>query len=178
MYEHVALRAVWTVPRGFPCYLLIVANGHLEERGEGQCLHHIMSKFDNVYGCRHLLNDGIVRATDVPIGGKHALIGCYGDVGRCSFTHRGSVARKFISDCDPFLGDLRACVEGFQVAAIESVVSEIAIFVSPTGNNVIVGSFGLTDNEIDLSGLQALEGLKAVNIKLHVCHAVFTLDKV
>ena len=84
----------------------------------------------------------------------------------------------FISDCDPFLSDLRACVEGFQVAAIESVVSEIAIFVSPTGNNEIVGSFGLTDNEIDLSGLQALDGLKAVNIKLHVCHAVFTLDKV
>ena len=137
-----------------------------------------MSKFDHVYGCRHLLNDGIMRSTDVPIGGKRALVGGYGDVGKVLFHPPRFCCTNVHLRLSPFFGDLRACVEGFQVAAIESVVFEIAIFVSPTGNNETVGSFGLTDNEIDLSGLQALEGLKAVNIKLHVCHAVFTLDKV
>merc|ERR1711916_285933 len=96
------------------------------------------SKFDNVYGCRHSLNDGIMRATDVMIGGKRALVCGYGDVGKgCAFALRGSGARVFIAECDPICA-LQACMEGFQVAAIESVVSEIDIFVSSTGNFNII----------------------------------------
>ena len=122
------------------------------------------SKFDNVCGCRHSLNDGIMRATDVTIGGKRALVCGYGDVGKgCAFVLRGSGARVFIAECDPTC-DLQACMEGFQVAAIESAVSEIDISVSSTGNfnvitldhmkkeknHAIVGNIGHFDNEIDL----------------------------
>jgi len=145
------------------------------------------SKFDNVYGCRHSLNDGIMRATDVMIGGKRALVLGYGDVGKgCAFALRGSGARVMVSEVDPICA-LQACMEGFQVAAMESVVNEIDIFVSATGNfniitldhmkkmknNAIVGNIGHFDNEIDMAGLEGLEGMKVDNIKPQVDRFVF-----
>merc|ERR1711982_214164 len=127
------------------------------------------SKFDNVYGCRHSLPDGIMRATDVMIGGKRALVCGYGDVGKgCAFALRGAGARVLISECDPICA-LQACMEGFQVTTMETVVNEIDIFVTTTGNfdiikvgdmakmknNAIVGNIGHFDNEIDMAGLEA-----------------------
>merc|ERR1712086_1202865 len=97
-----------------------------------------MGKFDNVYGCRHSLPDGIMRATDVMIGGKRVLICGYGDVGKgCAFAMRGSGARVIITECDPICA-LQACMEGFQVDTMEAVVGEIDIFVSTTGNFNII----------------------------------------
>merc|ERR550525_1973476 len=95
-------------------------------------------KFDNVYGCRHSLPDGIMRATDVMIGGKRALVCGYGDVGKgCAFALRGAGARVLITEIDPICA-LQACMEGFQVVTMESVVGEIDIFVSTTGNKDII----------------------------------------
>merc|ERR1712144_107841 len=137
------------------------------------------SKFDNVYGCRHSLPDGIMRATDVMIGGKRALVCGYGDVGKgCAFALRGAGARVLITEIDPICA-LQACMEGFQVAALESVVGEIDIFTSATGNfyiitlehmkkmknNAIVGNIGHFDNEIDMAGLEGFPGIKVENIK-------------
>merc|ERR1712107_200858 len=137
------------------------------------------SKFDNVYGCRHSLPDGIMRATDVMIGGKRALICGYGDVGKGSaFAMRGSGARVLIAECDPICA-LQACMEGFQVVAIESVLNEVDIFVTTTGNfkiitlehmkkmknNAIVGNSGHFDNEIEMEQLESFEGIKVENIK-------------
>merc|ERR1711865_183662 len=145
------------------------------------------SKFDNVYGCRHSLPDGIMRATDVMIGGKRVLICGYGDVGKGSaFAMRGAGARVFIAECDPICA-LQACMEGFQVAALESVVDQIDIFVTTTGNydiirlehmkkmknNAIVGNIGHFDNEIDMAGLESCEGVKCENIKPQVDRFVF-----
>jgi len=144
------------------------------------------SKFDNVYGCRHSLPDSIMRATDVMIGGKRAMILGYGDVGKgCAFAMRGCGARV-ISECDPICA-LQACMEGFQVAAMESVVGEVDIFVSSTGNfkiitldhmkkmknNAIVGNIGHFDNEIDMAGLEGFPGIKVENIKPQVDRFVF-----
>merc|ERR1712228_747669 len=96
------------------------------------------SKFDNVYGCRHSLPDGIMRATDVMIGGKTALICGYGDVGKgCAFAMRGCGARTLVTEIDPICA-LQACMEGFQVVTIEDVVGEIDIFTSATGNFKII----------------------------------------
>merc|ERR1719281_1681409 len=96
------------------------------------------SKFDNVYGCRHSLPDGIMRATDVMLGGKRALVCGYGDVGKgCAYALRGSGSRVMITECDP-INALQACMEGFQVVTIEDVVHEIDIFVSATGNFNII----------------------------------------
>merc|ERR1712182_66762 len=96
------------------------------------------SKFDNVYGCRHSLPDGIMRATDVMIGGKRVLVAGYGDVGKGSaFAMRGSGARVLIAECDPICA-LQACMEGFQVVKIESVLNEVDIFVTTTGNFKII----------------------------------------
>merc|ERR1712113_561293 len=96
------------------------------------------SKFDNVYGCRHSLPDGIMRATDVMIGGKRCLICGYGDVGKGSaFAMRGAGARVIIAEIDPICA-LQACMEGFQVATLEDVVGEIDIFVTTTGNFKII----------------------------------------
>merc|ERR1712040_23051 len=96
------------------------------------------SKFDNVYGCRHSLPDGIMRATDVMIGGKRALICGYGDVGKGSaFAMRGAGGRVIIAEIDPICA-LQACMEGFQVATMDDVVGEIDIFVSTTGNFNII----------------------------------------
>merc|ERR1711988_2019004 len=140
------------------------------------------SKFDNVYGCRHSLPDGIMRATDVMIGGKRALICGYGDVGKGSaFAMRGSGARVLISECDPICA-LQACMEGFQVVAIESVLNEVDIFVTTTGNfkiitlehmkkmknNAIVGNIGHFDNEIEMEELEKFPGIKVENIKPQV----------
>merc|ERR1719484_413500 len=145
------------------------------------------SKFDNVYGCRHSLPDGIMRATDVMIGGKRALVCGYGDVGKGSaFAMRGSGARVLIAEIDPICA-LQACMEGFQVAPLESVVGEIDIFVTTTGNfdiitvdmmrkmknNAIVGNIGHFDNEIDMAGLEGAEGMKIENIKPQVDRFVF-----
>merc|ERR1712176_809500 len=145
------------------------------------------SKFDNVYGCRHSLPDGIMRATDVMIGGKRALVCGYGDVGKGSaFAMRGAGGRVIIAEIDPICA-LQACMEGFQVAPLESVVGEIDIFVTTTGNfniitvdmmkkmknNAIVGNIGHFDNEIDMAGLEATEGIKIENIKPQVDRYVF-----
>merc|ERR1712162_72303 len=145
------------------------------------------SKFDNVYGCRHSLPDGIMRATDVMIGGKRTLICGYGDVGKgCAFAMRGAGARGLVTECDPICA-LQACMEGFQVVTMEAVVGEIDIFVSSTGNykiitlehmakmknNAIVGNIGHFDNEIDMAGLEGLAGIKVENIKPQVDRFVF-----
>merc|ERR1711908_131128 len=140
------------------------------------------SKFDNVYGCRHSLPDGIMRATDVMIGGKRAMIMGYGDVGKGSaFALRGAGARVLISEIDPICA-LQACMEGFQVAKMESVVGEIDIFCTTTGNfniirlehmqkmknNAIVGNIGHFDNEIAMEELEKFPGIKVENIKPQV----------
>merc|ERR1712139_718906 len=145
------------------------------------------SKFDNVYGCRHSLPDGIMRATDVMIGGKRALICGYGDVGKgCAFAMRGAGARVLVTECDPICA-LQACMEGFQVVTMEDVVHEIDIFVSATGNfdiiklehmkkvknNAIVGNIGHFDNEIDMAGLEGMAGVTVENIKPQVDRFVF-----
>merc|ERR1712031_52797 len=145
------------------------------------------SKFDNVYGCRHSLPDSIMRATDVMIGGKRALICGYGDVGKGSaFAMRGAGARVLITECDPICA-LQACMEGFQVVTLESVVNEIDIFVSTTGNfkiitlehmkkmknNAIVGNIGHFDNEIEMEALEKFPGIKVENIKPQVDRFVF-----
>merc|ERR1712183_1072896 len=105
------------------------------------------SKFDNVYVCRHSLPDGIMRATDVMIGGKRALICGYGDVGKgCAFALRGSGARVMITEIDPICA-LQACMEGFQVSPIEDVVGEADIFVSCTGNFKIITLAHMQKNE-------------------------------
>jgi len=145
------------------------------------------SKFDNVYGCRHSLPDGIMRATDVMIGGKRALVAGYGDVGKgCAFALRGAGARVLITEIDPICA-LQACMEGFQVVTIEDVVGEVDIFTSCTGNydiitiehmkkmknNAIVGNIGHFDNEIDMAGLEKTKGIKCENIKDQVDRWVF-----
>merc|ERR1711937_953058 len=145
------------------------------------------SKFDNVYGCRHSLPDSIMRATDVMIGGKRALICGYGDVGKgCAFAMRGAGARVLVTECDPICA-LQACMEGFQVVTMEQVVGEIDIFCSSTGNfniitldhmkkmknNAIVGNIGHFDNEIDMAGIEGFPGIKVENIKPQVDRFVF-----
>jgi adenosylhomocysteinase len=140
------------------------------------------SKFDNKYGCRHSLVDGINRATDVLIGGKVALVCGYGDVGKgCAESLRGQGARVVISEIDPICA-LQAAMDGFEVKTIEDVVSEADIFVSATGNKdvitadhmrrmkhqAIVGNIGHFDNEIDMAGLAKVPGIKRVNVKPQV----------
>merc|ERR1719387_2741289 len=140
------------------------------------------SKFDNVYGCRHSLPDGIMRATDVMIGGKRAIICGYGDVGKGSaFALRGAGARVIVSEIDPICA-LQACMEGFEVNTIENVVGEMDIFITTTGNfnilrlehmkqmknNAIVGNIGHFDNEIQMAELEDFPGIKVENIKPQV----------
>jgi len=145
------------------------------------------SKFDNVYGCRHSLPDGIMRATDVMIGGKSALICGYGDVGKgCAFAMRGCGARVLVAEIDPICA-LQASMEGFQVVTLDDVVSSADIFVTTTGNkdiirlehmkkmknNAIVGNIGHFDNEIDMAGVETCEGVKCINIKPQVDRFLF-----
>merc|ERR1712136_678515 len=145
------------------------------------------SKFDNVYGCRHSLPDSIMRATDVMIGGKRALVAGYGDVGKgCAFAMRGAGARVLVTEIDPICA-LQACMEGFQVVTIEEVIGEVDIFTSATGNfkiitlehmkkmknNAIVGNIGHFDNEIAMEDLEQFPGIKVENIKPQVDRFVF-----
>merc|ERR1712070_763043 len=145
------------------------------------------SKFDNVYGCRHSLPDGIMRATDVMIGGKTALICGYGDVGKgCAFAMRGCGARTLVTEIDPICA-LQAAMEGFQVVQLEKVLSEVDIIITTTGNfnvirlehmekmknNAIIGNIGHFDNEIDMEGLENKKGVKVQNIKPQVDRFVF-----
>jgi adenosylhomocysteinase len=140
------------------------------------------SKFDNKYGCRHSLIDGINRGTDVLIGGKVALVCGYGDVGKgCAESLRGQGARVIITEIDPICA-LQAAMDGYQVTTIEDVIDKVDIFVTTTGNKdiitadhmakmkhqAIVGNIGHFDNEIDMAGLTATSGVKRVNVKPQV----------
>ena len=139
------------------------------------------SKFDNIYGCRHSLPDGIMRATDVMIGGKLVVVCGFGEVGKgCAQAMRGQGARVVISEIDPICA-LQACMEGYQVVRLEDVVSEADIFVTATGNkdvilleqmrkmknNAIVCNIGHFDNEIDMAGLET-SGATRETIKAQV----------
>ena len=140
------------------------------------------SKFDNLYGCRHSLIDGINRATDVMIAGKTALILGYGDVGKgCVQSLRGQGARVLVAEIDPICA-LQACMDGYQVVRLDDVVETADIFITATGNRdiitadhmarmkhqAIVGNIGHFDNEIDIAGLGRLDGVERVNIKPQV----------
>jgi len=140
------------------------------------------SKFDNVYGCRHSLIDGINRATDVMIGGKVAVVHGFGDVGKgCADSLRGQGARVVITEIDPICA-LQACMAGYEVNTIEGVLDRAEIFVTATGNlgvitvehmakmrnNAIVCNIGHFDNEIDVAGLKKYPGIKKTNIKPQV----------
>ncbi len=145
------------------------------------------SKFDNKYGCRHSLIDGINRATDVLIGGKVAVVCGYGDVGKgCAESLRGQGARVIVTEIDPICA-LQAVMDGYQVTTLEEVVSTADIFITATGNKdvitaehmaamkhqAIVGNIGHFDNEIDMAGLAKIEGIRKINIKPQVDEWVF-----
>ena len=145
------------------------------------------SKFDNKYGCRHSLIDGINRATDVLIGGKVAVVFGYGDVGKgCAESLRGQGARVIVTEVDPICA-LQAAMDGYQVATIDDVVATADIFVTATGcfdvitaehmskmkHQAIVGNIGHFDNEIDMAGLAKLPGVEKINIKPQVDEWVF-----
>ena len=145
------------------------------------------SKFDNKYGCRHSLIDGINRGTDVLIGGKVAVVCGYGDVGKgCAESLRGQGARVIITEIDPICA-LQAAMDGYQVSTLDDVVGTADIFVSATGNRdiitaahmaamkhqAIVGNIGHFDNEIDMTGLARTPGIRRVNIKPQVDEWVF-----
>ncbi len=137
------------------------------------------SKFDNVYGCRHSLPDGLNRATDVMIGGKVAVVLGYGEVGKgCAQSLRGQGCRVVVTEIDPICA-LQASMEGFQVATLEDVLGTADIFITATGNfnvitaehmarmkdKAIVGNIGHFDNEIDMAGLKKTPGIQKINIK-------------
>jgi adenosylhomocysteinase len=145
------------------------------------------SKFDNVYGCRHSLPDGIMRATDVMLAGKRVLICGFGDVGKgCAQAMKAAGARTMVTEIDPICA-LQACMDGYQVVRLEDVVSEIDIVITATGNkgilmaehvhkmknNAIIGNIGHFDNEIDMAGIQKWAGIKRINIKPQVDKWVF-----
>lgn len=145
------------------------------------------SKFDNVYGCRHSLPDGIMRATDVMLAGKTVMICGYGDVGKGSAqSMKAAGARTLVAEVDPICA-LQATMEGFQVTTLDDVVGEVDIVITTTGNkdicmvrhmekmknNAIVGNIGHFDNEIDLAGMEAYKGIKKVQIKDQVHRWVF-----
>jgi adenosylhomocysteinase len=140
------------------------------------------SKFDNIYGCRHSLIDGIKRATDVLIGGKVTVVCGYGDVGKgCAQSLRGQGARVIVTEVDPICA-LQAAMDGFQVARLDDVVTTADIFVTATGNRdvitaeqmrlmkhqAIVGNIGHFDNEIDMTGLARIPGIRRMIIKPQV----------
>jgi adenosylhomocysteinase len=145
------------------------------------------SKFDNLYGCRHSLIDGINRATDVMIGGKVAVVCGFGDVGKgCAESLRGQGARVVITEIDPICA-LQAAMQGYEVRTLEEVLSSGDIFITTTGNKdiitaaqmgrmkhqAIVGNIGHFDNEIDIAGLARVPGIERVNIKPQVDKWVF-----
>ncbi|TQM62330.1 adenosylhomocysteinase [Humibacillus xanthopallidus] len=146
------------------------------------------SKFDNTYGCRHSLIDGLNRATDVLIGGKVAVVAGYGDVGKgCAESLRGQGARVIVTEIDPICA-LQAAMEGFQVARLEDVVETADIFITTTGcydvitaehmtqmkNKAIVANIGHFDNEIDMAGLARVPGVQKTEIKPQVHEWTFT----
>ncbi|WP_406134644.1 adenosylhomocysteinase [Streptomyces sp. NBC_01089] len=150
------------------------------------------SKFDNKYGCRHSLIDGINRATDVLIGGKVAVVCGYGDVGKgCAESLRGQGARVIITEIDPICA-LQAAMDGFQVSTLDDVVSIADIFVTTTGNKdiimaadmakmkhqAIVGNIGHFDNEIDMAGLARIPGIVRDEVKPQVHTWTFADGKV
>lgn len=137
------------------------------------------SKFDNLYGCRHSLIDGLFRASDVMVSGKVAVICGYGDVGKgCAQSLKGQGARVIITEIDPICA-LQASMEGYQVLPLEDALSYADIYVTTTGNKdiitaehmtkmkdgAIVGNIGHFDNEIDMAGLKAISGIVHTNIK-------------
>jgi len=145
------------------------------------------SKFDNVYGCRHSLPDGIMRATDVMLAGKRVLIHGFGDVGKgCASAMKAAGCIVYVAEVDPICA-LQACMEGYRVVKYATVVAEVDIVVTTTGNkdivmaadmakmknNSIVGNIGHFDNEIDMLGLQNWPGIKRENIKPQVDRWVF-----
>jgi adenosylhomocysteinase len=145
------------------------------------------SKFDNKYGCRHSLIDGINRATDVLIGGKVAVVCGYGDVGKgCAQALRGQGARVIITEIDPICA-LQAAMDGYQVTTLDEVVSTADIFITATGcinvitadhmarmkHQAIVGNIGHFDNEIDMAGLARRPDVRKVNIKPQVDEWIF-----
>jgi adenosylhomocysteinase len=137
------------------------------------------SKFDNLYGCRHSLIDGLFRATDVMISGKVAVVCGYGDVGKgCCQSLKGQGARVIVTEIDPICA-LQAAMEGYQVLTVEDALPYADIFITTTGNQniitaahmakmkdkAIVGNIGHFDNEIDMAGLKKVKGIKKTNIK-------------
>ena len=145
------------------------------------------SKFDNVYGCRHSLVDGLNRATDVMLGGKVALVAGYGEVGKgCAQALRGQGCRVVVSEIDPICA-LQAAMDGYEVSTVENVVETADIFITATGNRdvitaehmsrmkdkAIVGNIGHFDHEIDIAGLKATEGMVRRNIKPQYDEFVF-----
>ena len=140
------------------------------------------SKFDNIYGCRHSLPDGIMRATDVMIGGKSLLVCGFGEVGKgCAQAMKGQGARVMVTEIDPICA-LQAAMEGYQVVRLDDVVSDVDIFVTATGNfniitaghmarmkdKAIVSNIGHFDNEIDMAGLAKVSGVRKEEIKPQV----------
>jgi adenosylhomocysteinase len=145
------------------------------------------SKFDNLYGCRHSLIDGINRATDVMIGGKVAVVCGFGDVGKgCAESLRGQGARVVVTEIDPICA-LQAAMQGYEVKTLEDVIETGDIFITATGNKdiitaehmarmkhqAIVGNIGHFDNEIDIAGLSKVRGIERINIKPQVDEWVF-----
>jgi adenosylhomocysteinase len=145
------------------------------------------SKFDNLYGCRHSLIDGINRATDVMIGGKTAVVAGFGDVGKgCAQSLKGQGARVVVTEIDPICA-LQAAMEGYQVVRLEDVIESADIFITSTGNkdiitaehmgrmkhNAIVGNIGHFDNEIDMAGLYKHSDVQRITIKPQVDEFVF-----
>ena len=145
------------------------------------------SKFDNLYGCRHSLVDGLNRATDVMLGGKVAVVCGYGEVGKgCAQSLRGQGCRVIVTEIDPICA-LQAAMEGFEVTTIEKVVGNADIFITSTGNkgiisaehmarmkhNAIVGNIGHFDNEVDMAGLARMSDVRKVEVKPQVHEFVF-----
>jgi adenosylhomocysteinase len=145
------------------------------------------SKFDNIYGCRHSLVDGINRAVDVMLGGKLCVICGFGDVGKgCAASLRGQGARVVVTEIDPICA-LQAAMEGYQVVTLEDVLETADVFVTATGNKdiitagdmarmkhqAIVGNIGHFDNEIDMAGLATADGTQRIQIKPQVDEWVF-----
>jgi adenosylhomocysteinase len=137
------------------------------------------SKFDNVYGCRHSLPDGLMRATDVMLGGKVAVVAGYGEVGKgCAQSLRGQGCRVIVTEIDPICA-LQAVMEGYEVRTMDQVVATADVFVTATGNTgvltaghmsrmkdkAIVGNIGHFDNEIEMAGLKKIPGIRCQNIK-------------
>ena len=137
------------------------------------------SKFDNIYGCRHSLPDGLARATDVMLGGKVAVVCGFGEVGKgCAQSLRGQGCRVVVTEIDPICA-LQAAMEGYEVSTLEAMLPRADLFITSTGNRdiisaqqmarmkdkAIVGNIGHFDNEIDMAGLKAIPGIQRITIK-------------